>query len=85
MTLPSRHRIRGRACYPTVAEPPHNTESLRVSGEETNFSFKTECQSEGRIRISDFPSRQSLPLRTPGTPPFLDQKAQGMDQASKQH
>ena len=33
----------GRARYPSVTEAPHNTESLRVSGEETFVSLKPEC------------------------------------------
>ena len=38
-------------CLPeTGFEAPHNIESLRVSGEETFASLKSECQSGGRTR-----------------------------------
>ena len=54
MTLPSRHRNKKFESWRSeaelsVTEATHNTESLRVGGEETYVFLKLECQSGGRI------------------------------------
>ena len=61
MTLPSRHRIRGR--HVLVTEDPYNNYSLRVSG--FVVYLKHEYQNRGDPQL---PRQAPLPT-TPGPPP----------------
>ena len=76
MTLSTRHRIRNmspgslRPSYLSVTEVPHNIESSWVSREKTLCFFKTKSRARFKPAISDFPSRQLLPLHQ-GPRPYV--------------